>query len=588
MGFSGRAAALPRLVLVAFLAAAMLLGCAPAKPEPLPPPKPKRTVEWWLGHLTLEEKVGQLFWFGLKDQVLSAEAEQLIREGRTGGFVLFARQGNDAVVLRDLTSRMQALTRERDRATPGLVISVDQEGGLVQRWGAPHFAPWPGNMAIGATGSQAYAEQVAAAMADELAAIGINMNLGPVADVNNNAANPVIGVRSFGEDPQAVTRLVTAAIRGTQSKNLSAVAKHFPGHGDTDLDSHLALPRVHHAMERLDKVELVPFRAAIQANVDAIMAAHIVFPAVAADGLPATLSSDVLTGLLKGKLDFKGLVVTDAMDSMKAITANWGIEKALIMAVQAGADAVLVTESFGRHRDLQNLVVEAVRSGQISEARLNDAVRRNLELKAKRGLLPEEGAAVAAVPAQPPAPTTEAHRLLALKVGAEALTLVRNKHLPLKLKPEQEVLVLGPSYGGAATQKTDGIATALGAGIKAEHANVTELVLDRKPASTAAVREAAQKADVIVYGVYNGHKYPEHQALLKELIASGKPVIAVGMGDPYELTALPQVETYVAAYGYQVANLQGVGALLFGKTPPTGKLPVSIPNLYPLGHGLSF
>lgn len=576
MKLGKRVAGFPRLLLCVFLCAALLAACAS---QPRPPVAEERTLDWWLKHLTVEEKVGQLFWFGLKEPGVSAEAEALVRAGRAGGFIYFSRQSSDPVILKTISAQLQGLTRQRERATPGLIISVDQEGGLVQRFAAPNFTPWPGNMAVGATGSEAFAEQVAAAIASELKAVGINMNLGPAADVNNNPANPVIGIRSYGEDPKAVARLSAAAVKGSQAGGVSAVAKHFPGHGDTDVDSHKAMPTVTHAIERLEQVELIPFRATMEAGVDAVMAAHVLFPAVAKDGLPATLSGDVLTGLLKGKLAYKGLVITDAMDTMKAITDNWGLDKALILAVQAGVDALLVTDSFGRQLGLYESVLGAVKAGQITEERLNDAVRRNLALKEKLGLLPRANT-VAAEPVQATAPNLEANKQLAYRIGAEALTLVRNQHLPLKLNPDQSVLVLAPSYGGG---------TALGAGIRAHHPAVIELAMDRKPSAAAmnSAREKAAGAAVIVYGMYNGHKYPEHQTLLKELAAAGKPVIVVGMGEPYELTAMPQIGTYIAAYGYQASNLQGVGALLFGKAAPTGRLPVSIPGLYPIGHGLA-
>ncbi|HYG56761.1 MAG TPA: glycoside hydrolase family 3 C-terminal domain-containing protein, partial [Symbiobacteriaceae bacterium] len=250
--------------------------------------------------------------------------------------------------------------------------------------------------------------------------------------------------------------------------------------------------------------------------------------------------------------------------------------------VQAGADAVLVTESYGRQAALHDVLLEAVKSGQVSEERLNDAVRRQLALKAKRGLLPDTGPNAGkglAAPAE--ALGTEAHRQLAFRVGAEALTLVRNKHLPLKLAPEQQLLVVGPAYGAA---------PALSAGISEQHANMTEVRVDRKltPAQADTVRTASAGAAAVVYGVYNGHKYPEHQALIRRLIATGKPVLVVGLGEPYDLTELPEIQTYIAAYGYQSTNLQGVGALLFGTASPGGKLPVSVPGLYPIGHGLSF
>jgi beta-N-acetylhexosaminidase len=593
MGFAHRVAGLPRLLFSAALIGALTAGCARPAPQ-TPPPAPsapvveERSVDWWLNHLTLEEKVGQLFWFGLKDAVLEYETEQLIKEGKAGGFIFFARQGSQPATLKALTDNMQALGQARERATPGLVISIDHEGGIVQRWEAP-FTSWPGAMAIGATGSEEYARKVGEALAQETRTVGLNMNLSPVADVNNNPANPVIGVRSFGEDPAQVGRLVTAFIQGAQGQNVSAVAKHFPGHGDTNTDSHKALPIVNHSLERLEQVELVPFKAAMAADVDAIMSAHILFPAVAKDGLPGTLSPDVLTGLLKGKLGFKGVVVTDAIDSMKAITDQFGMEKALVMAVQAGADALLVTDSFGLQAAYHGIVLQAVKDGKITEARLNDAARRNLELKAKRGLLPKAGAKYTPPPAAPGDIGSEAHKQLANQLGADALTLVRNKNLPLNLAPNQLVLAIGPSYS-ASVPVTPEVSTALGAGIKAMHPAVNEITLGRRPdaGSVAVVKAAAEKAAAIVYAVTNSHNYPEHQQLLKDLIATGKPVIVVGMGEPYDLTALPEIQDYVAAYSYQAPSLQGVGALLFGKATPKGKLPVTIPGLYPAGHGLSY
>jgi beta-N-acetylhexosaminidase len=588
-----------QLLSVALIAGLMASACTGGGKKPTPPvstppvaetpPKPAepagRTVDWWMQQMSLEEKVGQLFWFGLPEAATTPEAEQLVKEGKVGGFIFFARQGNDPEQLRKMTGRLQALAKERQRPTPGLVISVDHEGGIVQRWGPPYFTTWPGNMAIGATRSEAYAEQVAAAMAQELSSVGVTMNLAPDVDVNVNPANPVIGVRSYGEDPELVARLATASIKGTQNQQVSAVAKHFPGHGDTAVDSHMAMPTVNHPMDRLEKVELVPFKAAMAAGVDVVMTAHIMFPAVATDLHPATLSQPVIQGLLKDKLGFKGVAVTDAIDSMKAITDNYGLERALVMAIQAGVDVLLVTDSFAKQASFHAQIVQAVKDGRIPEARLNDAVRRNLELKAKRGLLPETGAK----PAAPAAVNSEANQKLSLQVGADALTLVRNKHLPLKLKPEQTVLAVGPSYGRQVTGTPD-VRTSLGAGLAAVHPIVKEIALEKKPsaANIAAVKDAARTADVIVYGVANAKSYPDHQALIRDLIATGKPVIVVGMGEPYDLTSLPEIETYVAAYGYQDSNLRGVGALLFGQAPPKGKLPVSIPGLYPFGHGLTY
>lgn len=567
--------------------------------EPGEPPAPDSAVSDWLAYLTLEEKLGQLFWVGLPGTELTDEIRGLLAEGKVGGVIFFGRQGSDPDVLRRLSGELQAAAAARDRATPGLVIAVDHEGGLVQRFGPP-FTQWPGAMALGAAGSSAHAEAMGRAMARELLAVGVNMNLAPVADVNNNPANPVIGTRSFGEQPELVARMASAVAAGLQAEGVSAVAKHFPGHGDTAVDSHLDLPVIGHARERLDRVELVPFRAAVGAGIDAVMVAHVVFPAVAGDGRPASLSPDVVTGLLKGELGYAGVAMTDALDGMAAITDTYGVEEGLVLAVEAGADVVLVTESFGRQQALYRRLLQAVEEGRIPESRIDDAAGRVLALKERRGLLPPlpgaargEGAEDApssnSVETAHPAGAVGAaeHQALADRIGADALTLVRNAHLPLALSPGEQVVVIGPAYARR-LDGADGVVTALGAGIKAVHTNTVEAALEWRPDpdAIAHARSLAEGAAAVVYAVADGHEAPAHLALIRELIAAGKPVIVVGLGMPYELTAAPEIETYIAAYGFRDANLKGVGPLLFGRTPARGRLPVSIPGLYPAGHGL--
>jgi beta-N-acetylhexosaminidase len=554
--------------------AALLLLTACSKPTPGPPPAPQppaRTIDWWASHLTLEEKVGQLFWFGLPGPDLSPEAAALVKEGKAGGFILFARNAQDPDQVADLTSGLQRLTFERGRPTPGLVISVDQEGGLVERFKAP-FTSWPGAMAIGATGNPERAAQVGAAIAQELKAVGINMNLAPVADVNNNPANPVIGVRSFGADPAQVSQFVAAAVQGTQAEGVSAVAKHFPGHGDTGVDSHRALPVIRADRHRLDQVELVPFRAAIRAGVDAVMVGHISFPALEPDGLPATLSPRVIRDLLKGELGFQGVVVTDAIDTMKAITDHWGKSESFIKAVQAGADALLVTESFGQQAALYEAVLEAVQSGQISAERLDDAVRRNLALKAKRGLLRGVGGGAPEVKHPVSLGTSGLHQRLADEVGRDALTLVKGTGLPPDLTGTLPLLVVSPSFLPVGA---DGL-TDLGRSVKQVYMKVTEVRIDRKPTAEQiqAVRQAAVDVAGIIYAVDG--VTGAHQTLISELAASRRFAL-VGLGEPYDLADVPTVPTYLATYGYRAPNLRSVGVVLLGKGPARGRLPVSLP-----------
>lgn len=557
----------------------------PTAGEPPAPPTPSlaEVVEGWLADLTLEEKIGQMLWVGLAGPELDAQAEALLAAGKAGGVILFARNGTDPLAVRGLTDQLQATVAKRDRATPALVVMVDQEGGLVQRYRAP-LTDWPGNMALGAAADRDLAYQMAAATAAELRSLGIHMNLAPVADVNNNPNNPVIGLRSFGEDVRAVSALVAATVRGYQDHGVMAVVKHFPGHGDTEVDSHHALPVIDHTLERLEAVELPPFAAAMEAGVSAVMAAHINFPALAPDSKPATLSPAVLTGLLRERLTYQGVVVTDAME-MAALAGTTGVAEGLVEAVLAGADALLVAESFAEQAAFHAALVSAVQQGRIPEARIEAAVRRLLLLKGEAGLLPDRSGAPAAV-ALPPAtggPWAE-HRTLAQRIADQAVTLVRDDAglVPVRLGAGAHLVVISP--GPAAP---DGL-TALGRSIKEQHARMTEVVVDRRTPTDAERAEVSRQigaADLVLYAL--PYASAGQRALLAEVTGTGKPLIVVGLGEPYDLLQLPNVATFVVTYGDSEAQMRAVAAPLFGGRPFTGTLPVSIPPLYPMGHGLT-
>jgi beta-N-acetylhexosaminidase len=295
----------------------------------------------YINTMTLEEQIGQTLMVGFPGTTPSREVIELIQRYHVGNILLFSRNVLDAEQVRTLTAHLQQAAREAGHAHP-LLIAVDQENGIVQRLGEAATL-FPGNMSLGAIGSQEIAFDVARATARELKALGINMNLAPVVDVNNNAANPVIGVRSFGEDAQLVARLGSAMVRGYQDVGVISCLKHFPGHGDTAVDSHLALPTIPHTLERLEAVELVPFRSGIEAGTASIMIAHMAFPALTRDNaLPATLSSAIIQGLLREKLGFEGVILSDCLE-MQAISNTFGTASAATMALQAGIDLSLVS-----------------------------------------------------------------------------------------------------------------------------------------------------------------------------------------------------------------------------------------------------
>lgn len=334
----------------------------------------------------LEDKIGQMLLFGWNgatdDERLDAgpHAVALIEELAVGGVILMGRNARTADRLRATVSELQE--RNGSHGRPLLFVAVDQEGGRVQRLVPPDFSVIPAAREIGATGDPAQARRIAADAAGELRSVGVNWDFAPVLDVNNNPDNPVIGNRSYGDDPALVAAMGAAAVTGFQNDGgILACGKHFPGHGDTNVDSHHALPRIEHDMDRLDRIELVPFRAAIEAGVAAIMTAHILFPALDPDR-PATLSPTILTGLLRKRLGFDGLVITDDLE-MRGVADHWGAPEAAVLAVIAGADILLCCHTLSTQRAIKQALIGAVKAGRISEGRIDESHTRILRAKAR-------------------------------------------------------------------------------------------------------------------------------------------------------------------------------------------------------------
>jgi beta-N-acetylhexosaminidase len=304
---------------------------------------------------------------------VNEQAAALIDELEVGGVILMGRNVDTPLQLRETLAHLQS--RAAALGLPGLFVTVDQEGGCVSRLTPPHFRGYLEARQIGLTADPAQARRIAASMGEELREVGVNWNFAPVLDVDSNPNNPVIGARSYGPDPELVAAMGAAAVRGFQEDaGIMACGKHFPGHGDTDVDSHRSLPRVAHSIEHLNKIELAPFCAAIHAGLAAIMSSHIVFDALDPD-LPATLSPRILTGLLRGKLEFDGVIITDCVE-MKGVADGWGEVEAAVLAVIAGADIVLCCHTWETQRAVRDGLVAAVQSGLIPQARIDDALAR--------------------------------------------------------------------------------------------------------------------------------------------------------------------------------------------------------------------
>jgi beta-N-acetylhexosaminidase len=587
----------PLLVaLLALLVAAMVAPAAAAQPRLAPPPHADAgLIESTLARMTLEEKVGQLFWtraYGASAHDTSYAAQnqstygvdtpaQVVEKYHLGGVLYFAWAGNTSSPqqIAELSNGLQEVALSQPSGVP-LSLSIDQEGGIVARMLEPATV-FPGNMALGATRDPELAAEQWRITGAELRAVGVNTNFAPVADVNTNAQNPVIGVRSFGEDPGLVGELATIATRELQDERVSATLKHFPGHGDTEVDSHYGLPLVTFNRQTLEDIHLAPFADAITAAPDAIMTAHIIVEVVDPD-LPATLSRKVLTGLLREEMGYEGVIVTDSLD-MAGVREFWGDDRVPVLALQAGADVLLNPPAMDVAYDA---VLEAVRSGELRVKRINESVRRILRMKLDRGVFHDAFTSSAAVDSTVGIPD---HLAVADEIADRATTLVRNEDATLPLGPTltAEVLVAGPPAGNP---------TLFGQELTARGFTTTEQTTSAAPtpAQRAAAVAAAQAADVVVVPAYNAWRSADQQQFIRELVATGTPVVVVGTRDAYDINRIPDVDAFVATYGNLAVSIRAAARALVGEVNPSGLLPVTIPTadgtdtLYPYGHGLQF
>ncbi|MCL4515675.1 MAG: glycoside hydrolase family 3 protein [Firmicutes bacterium] len=518
--------------------------------------------------MSLEEKIGQMLmieqWRDLD------ETRKAIVEYHIGGELLDGSSITDPVQAAAFTNRLQEMAQHTRLRVP-LLFSANLETGLGYILSAA--TTFPTNMGFGAARSGDLVYAAAQITAEEARAIGIHMSLAPVMDVNNNPKNPVIGVRSFGESPELVSELGVQAIRGLQENGMIATAKHFPGHGDTGVDSHIDLPTVPHNWQRLERVELKPFRAAISAGVKAIMTSHVTFPAIdPMPGLPATLSRRVLTDLLRKKLGFNGIIITDSM-VMNAIVKNFGLEEAAVRAVQAGADIVLAAYSFDEVEKVSRALVTAVKSGEIPEAQIDASVERILAAKAEVGLFKDPFVAVEKVGS---IVGSLEHRQKAKLIAKQAVTLLRDDVglLPLRLEPTDRLLLISAS-------PDDTFITAL----RRYRLQASEFKVGRNPDPEQLERalELARTNEVIIVATYATGELPVTQRrLVAEVVKLGRPVVVVSLGTPYDVAWLPEARTVLAAYaaGPWVVLKPPIEAAvdyLFGRAQAGRGLPVTIP-----------
>ncbi|CAN5290894.1 hypothetical protein BH20ACI1_BH20ACI1_10800 [soil metagenome] len=558
-----------------------------------------------LKKMSLDEKIGQLIHVGINARFQnqdSAEFKELKRqvvENKVGGIIVFVGGVYETV---HLMNRMQEF------AEIPLLISSDFETGVAMRFEDTTNFPW--NMAIAATGNPEFARREGVIAAREARALGVQWAFAPTADVNNNADNPVINVRSYGENPADVSRFAVAFTQGLQSGNVIATAKHFPGHGDTAVDSHRGLPVIDLPRSRLEQIEFAPFKSVIDSGIGSIMISHISMPQI--DGtkveplkkpiknnysgsevvtenttMPATLSPNIVTDILKKEMNFDGLIVTDAMD-MSGLTLYFNQDEAAVRAVLAGADVLLKPAS--ADAAIKGLK-EAVASGRISEERINESARKILAWKYKLGLVENK---ITPLDAIDKTVSSEETRQLANEIAENAITLVKSEAGVLPLKKDKKVFLFGVTNG----EDRNFISNTFQRTLRQAGINFETVILDERSSEEEmnAARKKANEADVILAGLFgrvrsgakNSVGIPESGAkVLRELLQSDKKVVNISFGNPYLLNNFPEMKTYIVAYGDMPSLQRATARALVGEIDFKGKLPISLGENYPRGVGLN-
>ena len=550
------------------------------------PERADRWVEATLASLSLRERVAQMVMIWVLGDYTStsdssfAMAAERIALDKVGGIVMSL--GSPI----EVAAKVNAMQRLADIP---LLIASDVEPGLGRLEGGV-FTPGllaggtatvlPSNMAIGATGSEEHARAAGRITGAESRAIGIHLAFAPTVDVNNNPLNPVINVRSFGEDPRAVSRMGAAFVRGVQGEGVAATIKHFPGHGDTDTDSHLALPVVPASRARLDSLELMPFRASIATGAAAVMSAHIALPSVSGDSTPATLVPAIMDGLLRDSLGFTGLTVTDAMD-MRGIGAGYGVEESAVRAILAGTDILLMPPDIPA---AIAAVVAAVERGEITRARIDASVRRILALKVRTGAVQRP---IVSLDSLREIVGSAAHRATAQEIANDAITLIRDD--------EDQV----PFAGNAATVV---ITFAGESDVSAGRAFNAEVRRALPRARAARISPSTPRArldslirdgDHVLIATFvrtiegeGRFSVGEHIARWIDSVATRRPVTVVAFSNPYVIREFPQVSGYVATFGRGEAIERAAARALIGQLPFRGRSPISLPGFFRTGSGI--
>ena len=567
------------------------LSTRAAEPRRQPRDSGSAVVNQWMKSMSLRDKAAQLISMACYGEAPSKRSDDYkkfqhwVRDLRIGGLIVNNRITGGQVRNAEPHAMALFLNQMQRQARVPLIVGGDFERGASMRVANTVKFPYP--MAYGAANDLAATRALGAETAREARALGVQWVYGPDADVNNNPENPIINIRSFGEDPRAVAAQVGAFIDGAHAETSARVlitAKHFPGHGDTSTDSHLGLPRVDADRARMSQVELVPFRAAIEHGVDSIMTAHLAVPAYEPESIPATVSKNILTGLLRVDLGFRGIIITDAMD-MQGLTKLFPPGEASVRALEAGVDMLLMPTD--PEQAIQDIVA-AVKNGRLSRKRIDQSVSKLLSAKARVGLPRRR---IVDLDEISDVLDNEDAQAQAQRVADEALTLVRNDNGAFPFRNPENSCVVALSEGRFSQE-----GRRLGDEVRKRNPKIRFFLLDPS-ADEAVAADVVQKtascesvavAAFVTVGAYHGNValpgvFPD---LVTQLTSAQAPVTLIALGNPYLLKAFPKVAAYIAAFSPVPVSEAATVKALFGEIPITGHMPVSIPGFAKIGDGI--
>lgn len=521
-----------------------------------------------LKDMTTSEKVGQLLWVGFQGYEFNDNLKHLIDKYKVGNIVLFTRNIKDIEQLFKLNKEIHEYIMDKTGVMP--FISIDQEGGMVTRiMSGATFCP--GNMTL-ATSPVEKAYEIGEIMGTELRSLGINMNLAPSLDVNNNPLNPVIGVRSYSDNPEVVSEYGKNYIRGLQSKGIIATSKHFPGHGDTDSDSHKSLPTVAHDKERLSNVELYPFKKNIN-ETKAIMSAHVFFPAYEKGNLPSTLSYNVITNLLKKELGYKGLVISDCME-MKAIDDNYTTPIGCLMGLKAGLDQVMVSATFEKQVQSFETIYKAIDNKELTIEEIDEKVEKILKLKSESFPLMNEYFYTKDFEEAKPFIDNIEHKKVSEEIVDNSLTLVKGKNISLYKKT---LVICAEPF--ATTIAEDELNVRSIASVIKEHkidVDVEKIEVRINEEEINRLVDKAKHYEQVLVCTYNANLFTNQADLVNKLDLLDNDLFVLSTRSPYDLYKFNQIKNYLCLYEYTPNSVQTIAKYLMGKLEPKGKLPVDL------------